>query len=611
LVAPADAALPGTYRQRRVSSLQRLFRAHFPQFVARYEDEFAKRLGKFRLERITKEVERFLGCGDYSRGIARIQCTNPDCRLEYFRPFSCSVFHLCPSCSQKRTLLLGEYMNEQLLLRLPHKQFVFTLPKVLRVFFRKRFVSKVLPLFARRTKEIGDLLPELYLHGLAEGDFDLALRGLLGEKAPLSASTVGRLKEKWQAEYNGWKSRELKGLQVVYLWADGLYVKAGLEKEKAALLTVIAGLSDGRKEILHLESGYRESKESWAGVLRDLKKRGIEEVSLVVADGHLGIWAALPEVYPEAREQRCWNHKVINVLDRIPTKKQIEAKMMVAAIPYCATREEAEKGKSKFELWCKSNGLDKAAEILNADWERMMTFYSFPKEHWQHIRTTNVVESPLCCAAAANGRGEEVQESGERDGGDLEDDAGRRETVPKTECTRIVTGGISGRGILRWRCHRKKEGGCCLVLQRFIARSTSGSRPAATGSGGDEARTHVRRGGNISGSSRSVHWRCAGRCEDLAAVRKPILRVSAGPRLMVGRVDCVGLCAMGSAAEPSGHPPKGALAVGAIGDVVATRVVAQDCQCVLLVQPLSVEARNEQTLDLGQGQCWSFLYSGA
>ena len=116
----------GTYHQRGVSSLQRLFRDHFSQLAVRYEAEFAKRLGKFRLERIIKAVERFLGCGDYRRGIARIQCTNPDCRLEYFRPFSCSVFHLCPSCSQKRTLLLGEYMNEQLLLRLPHRQFVFT-----------------------------------------------------------------------------------------------------------------------------------------------------------------------------------------------------------------------------------------------------------------------------------------------------------------------------------------------------------------------------------------------------------------------------------------------------------------------------------------------------
>jgi hypothetical protein len=136
LALSLDATPPGTYRQRGVSSLQRLFGAHFAELVARYEAEFAKRLGKFRLERITKAVERFLACGDYRRGIARIKCTNPDCGLEYFRPFSCSVFHLCPSCSQKRTLLLGEYMNEQLLLRLPHRQFVFTLPKVLRVLFR-------------------------------------------------------------------------------------------------------------------------------------------------------------------------------------------------------------------------------------------------------------------------------------------------------------------------------------------------------------------------------------------------------------------------------------------------------------------------------------------
>jgi hypothetical protein len=129
LAFPLDATPPGVYRQRGTSSLQRLFRTHFPELVARYDAEFAKRLGKFRLERISKAVERFLGCGDYRRGVARIKCTNPRCKAEYFRPFSCSVFHLCPSCSQKRTLLLGEYMNEQLLLRLPHRQFVFTLPK--------------------------------------------------------------------------------------------------------------------------------------------------------------------------------------------------------------------------------------------------------------------------------------------------------------------------------------------------------------------------------------------------------------------------------------------------------------------------------------------------
>jgi hypothetical protein len=136
LALSLDATPPGTYRQRGTSSLQRLFRAHFPELVARYESEFATQLGKFRLERITKAVQRFLACGDYRRGIARIKCTNPDCGLEYFRPFSCKVFHLCPSCSQKRTLLFGEYVNEQLLLRLPHRQIVFTFPKVLRGFFR-------------------------------------------------------------------------------------------------------------------------------------------------------------------------------------------------------------------------------------------------------------------------------------------------------------------------------------------------------------------------------------------------------------------------------------------------------------------------------------------
>jgi hypothetical protein len=131
-----EATPSGIYRQRGVSSLQRLFRAHYPDLLSRYDAEFATRLGKFRLPRISSAVQRFLDCGDYTKGIARIQCTNPDCRVEYFRPFSCKVFHLCPSCSQKRTLLFGEYMNEQLLLRLPHRQLVFTIPKVLRVFFR-------------------------------------------------------------------------------------------------------------------------------------------------------------------------------------------------------------------------------------------------------------------------------------------------------------------------------------------------------------------------------------------------------------------------------------------------------------------------------------------
>jgi len=160
----------------------------------------------------------------------------------------------------------------------------------------ERFESRVLPLFERRTKQVGELLPRLYLHGLSQGDFELALRGLLGDGAPLSSSSIERLRGKWQAEYEAWQKRSLKGLEPVYLWADGVYVKAGLEKEKAALLVVIAGLRDGRKVVLAVESGYRESKESWSELLRGLKSRGLRTAKLVVADGHLGIWSAIGEI---------------------------------------------------------------------------------------------------------------------------------------------------------------------------------------------------------------------------------------------------------------------------------------------------------------------------
>jgi putative transposase len=259
----------------------------------------------------------------------------------------------------------------------------------------KRFESRILPLFVRRSKEVNQLIPQLYLHGLAEGDFDLALRGLLGEEAPISASTVARLKEQWQAEWEQWRRRSLVGLELVYLWVDGVYVKAGLEKAKAALLVVIGGLSDGRKVILAVEPGYRESSESWAEVLRDLKKRGLNCPRLVVGDGHLGIWGALSNVYPDAMEQRCWNHKVRNVLDKLPKKAQGLAKSELQGIVYSETRHEAGSRRDDFVSWCRKEGYDRAATALEQDWERMVTFYRFPKEHWKHLRTTNVVESPF------------------------------------------------------------------------------------------------------------------------------------------------------------------------------------------------------------------------
>ncbi|MGH9253052.1 MAG: IS256 family transposase [Vicinamibacterales bacterium] len=259
----------------------------------------------------------------------------------------------------------------------------------------ERFESRLLPAFKRHTDEVGRVLPELYLHGLAHGDFDLALRGLLGEGAPLSGPSIARLKASWQAEYDLWKSRPVDALEVVYLWVDGVYVKAGLEKDKAAMLVVLAALRDGQKVVLAVESGYRESTESWAAILRDLKRRGLAAPKLVVGDGHLGIWGALAAVFPEAREQRCWNHRIINVLDKLPLKRQAEARSLLTKIPYAETREEAERQKRTFQAWATKRGHAEVGRALDRDWERMVTFYQFPREHWKHLRTSNPVESPF------------------------------------------------------------------------------------------------------------------------------------------------------------------------------------------------------------------------
>jgi transposase-like protein len=258
----------------------------------------------------------------------------------------------------------------------------------------ERFESRVLPLFKRRSEEVGALLPELYLHGLAQGDFELALRGLLGEGAPLSASSIGRLKVKWQSDYEVWQTQRLEDRELVYVWADGVYVKAGLEKEKAALPVVIGALSDGTKEVLAVAPGYRESKESWRAVFKDLKDRGLEAPKLMVADGNLGAWSAAAETWPETREQRCWNHKLLNVLDRLPVKLQAMAREQLCAIPYAETRREAERWRDVFAKAYRRTH-PRAVEILLQDWERMVAFYDFPKEHWKHLRTTNVVESPF------------------------------------------------------------------------------------------------------------------------------------------------------------------------------------------------------------------------
>jgi putative transposase len=259
----------------------------------------------------------------------------------------------------------------------------------------ERFESRVLPLFAKRTPAVAATLPQLYLHGLAAGDFDQALQGLLGEEAPLSASSMVRLKAKWQQEYDAWRQRSLADQTVVYLWVDGIYVKAGLEKEKAALLVAVGALADGSKVILAVEAGQRESTESWSRLLRELKRRGMNCPRLVIGDGHLGIWGALANVYPEAGEQRCWNHRILNVLDRVPKAKQAQVKVWLRELMYAPTREKAVEKKASFQNWCGGQGLEAAGQLLEEDWGRLVAYYDYPKDHWIHLRTTNPVESPF------------------------------------------------------------------------------------------------------------------------------------------------------------------------------------------------------------------------
>lgn len=258
----------------------------------------------------------------------------------------------------------------------------------------ERFESRILPLFKRRTKEVGALLPELYLHGLALGDFELALRGLLGDGAPLSEASIARLKADWEQQYQAWCARSLADLDIVYCWADGLYVKAGLENTKAALLVIIGATSKGEKVLLSVTSGQRESAESWRTVLRDLKGRGLRTLRLLVADGHLGIWSAIGQIFPECAEQRCWNHKIMNVLDQVPLKKQPPVKEWLRKMMYAPSRAKCKQLRDTCIKQYRQS-YPKAMAALERDWDRMVTYYDFPEDHWIHLRTTNIVESPF------------------------------------------------------------------------------------------------------------------------------------------------------------------------------------------------------------------------
>ena len=295
-----------------------------------------------------------------------------------------------------------------------------------------RFVSRLLPLFQRRTPEVAALLPDLYLHGLALGDFELALRGLLGDAAPLSASALVRLKATWQAQYAAWQHRDLSDCRVVYLWADGVYVKAGLDTGKAALLVLIGADAAGQKTVLAVVSGQRESTESWAAVLRDLKRRGLRAPRLTIADGHLGIWSALAPVYPESAEQRCWNHKLRNVLDTVPRKHQAEVKVALQARRECRhqTRRDGAPGPVRADVWAVApQGRGAARARLGADGGLLCLpagTLAAPAHHEHHRVAVRGGPAPHVGGEALQGRRE-------RHRPDLENAAGRRAALPQTE----------------------------------------------------------------------------------------------------------------------------------------------------------------------------------
>jgi transposase-like protein len=259
---------------------------------------------------------------------------------------------------------------------------------------RRRFGSRILPRYARRSPKVTEVLPILYLRGLSTGDFGPALRDLLGEDASgLSPSSIQRLTEAWQAEREAFKQRRLEFHRYAYLFVDGVHVSVRLgEDDHLCLLVVIGVREDGTKELLAVEDGYRESTDSWAAVMRDLRDRGLNCPKLVVGDGALGIWAALRDVFPAARRQACWVHKIARVLDALPKRLQSRAKELLHEIMEAPTRADAKAALERFRGEFNAK-YPKAVAKLDRDWDALTAFYDFPAEHWRHLRTSNAIES--------------------------------------------------------------------------------------------------------------------------------------------------------------------------------------------------------------------------
>jgi len=257
---------------------------------------------------------------------------------------------------------------------------------------RRRFASAILPAWCRKSPKVTEVLPLLYLHGLSSKDFGPALEGFFGTDAGLSAATITRLTTQWQDEARAFAARDLSTVDYVYLWADGIHVGIRLEEEKLCLLVLIGVRTDGTKELVALADGYRESTGSWADLLRDCKRRGMRAPVLAVGDGALGFWGALREVFPETREQRCWFHKIANVLGALPKSAHPGAKKALAEIWNAEDRDHARRAAAAFKLAYGAK-FGKAVAKITDDLDELLAFYDFPAEHWIHLRTTNPIES--------------------------------------------------------------------------------------------------------------------------------------------------------------------------------------------------------------------------
>lgn len=256
------------------------------------------------------------------------------------------------------------------------------------------FSSKILPPYLRKTRSLEELIPWLYLKGVSTGDFSEALSALVGPQAEgLSASTITRLKTVWEEEFKEWTGRSLEGKPYVYVWADGVHFNVRLEEDRQCILVLLGATPEGKKELIAVADGYRESKQSWKELLLDVKARGlVVDPKLATGDGALGFWKALDQVYPSTRAQRCWVHKTANVLDKMTKRVQPGAKDALHQIWMAEAKKDAERA---FDLFLATYGAKypKACECLSKDRAELLTFYDFPAEHWKHLRTTNPIES--------------------------------------------------------------------------------------------------------------------------------------------------------------------------------------------------------------------------